>query len=325
MPLVLAGREDEGAGEVLALDALGTRRNRLQGAQVVVPPGVVGVPRRGPRVAKGGPGRLARLRPAVSETEAEGRLAGAGGGQRRGLDEVDVLGVAAVGERGAGDEGAGDRVVLVDGVQRVPGAPAPVVVAAVAERRVVVDPEGVGAAVEGLEPGVNDHRAPGGIGDDLLGDPVPALAVGAHLGEPQASFVGTRRHGAHVDRLHVGGRPVADGQVQRPHTRRGQVGVEDLAEPATAQGEPHPALARPGRPEAGLVRLGPALLALGLRRRVRRFRTCHGGYGQRSCRHREDETDHPRTSLHGAVSTRVTPSQPSLDVIAEAAGHPASW
>ena len=201
-------------------------------------------------------------------------------------------------ERGTGDQGARDLVVVVDGDQGPLVARSSVVLAAVAERGVVVDAQRVGPAVEGLEPGVEDHRAAVGVGHDLLRDPVPALEVGAHLGEPQAALVRAGHHRAHARALLVGGRAVVDGQLEAAHAGRRQVGVEDLADPTGLEREPHPALAGASRAEPRLVGLCPALLVRGVGRLLRPLRSTRAGPRQGAPRQRQHDCENPRTSFH---------------------------
>jgi uncharacterized membrane protein YgcG len=141
------------------------------------------------------------------------------------------------------------------------GRGARVVAAVVAERRVDVGVDLVGAAGERLEAHVDQQRVARGVGDVGLDDPVAARLRRVDLPVGEAALVG------HLDVLggRVGlaigeGLAVGDDELQVAQRRRAQVGVVDLGQLAALEGVPELALRRHRRAEALLVRRRPQRL-----------------------------------------------------------------
>ena len=124
-------------------------------------------------------------------------------------------------------------------------------------------------------PHVDDDGVAGRVGDDLLGEPVVAVLVGADLGEPQAPLVGPGDHAWSCRCSGGRSRCRRDTISSRlADARRRQVGIEHLADPAALEGEPDPALAVRERSRSRSCRprstsAGAALSGAGTRRTSR--------------------------------------------------------
>ena len=217
---------------------------------------------------------------------------------------------AAPAEAWARDERGRDGLLRVRGDQRAPGRAAAVVHAGVGQRRVVDGVHPVAAAVERLEPHPDDQRVAARIGHVGLGDPVAAGGRGADLLEAQAALVGTRRHHVDVLGLAVDERAtVGHHELEAAGARRRQIGVEDLADPAVLEGEPHVAATGAGRAEAGLVRLGPGALRAAVGgHALRGARTGAQWRGQRRRGQGEGDRTDEQAQRHGGLRDGFPPS-----------------